>query len=456
LNSSNLLDGTLTNGPTFSTDNGGLIDFDGTNDYVNFVTNATSNANIKPTSAISVELWVKFDTIANDTRFASDWNQSGATADRWIYILGTGGRVRFFMRNTAGGDGGADIRDLVTGVWYHMVGTFGDGFQSIYLNGNFANRRIFTGTLVGSNSTYTVKLGGQVSAGPYLDGQIAQFRIYNKCLSRFEVAQNFDAYRLRFGITDPAKTGWIPYELGSDLKLWLDADDRASMIVSSSEVSQWNDKSGNLRNFTQGTAANRPDYVTSVINGKPVLRFNGSTHRLTSSAFLGGSSYVSFMAVLKMNSLTSATQRIFSVDLNANARFVAIVNSSNNYAWFGRRESTDSLGTMNTTVSTTNTVIYESVLDYSTGDGYIRINGTQETSGSSLTSTGVLTSSLSGHAIGSSSTGTFAADMDIAEILIFTSDIGTTDRQKAEGYLAWKWGLQASLPAGHPYENEAP
>ena len=28
-----------------------------------------------------------------------------------------------------------------------------------------------------------------------------------------------------------------------------------------------------------------------------------------------------------------------------------------------------------------------------------------------------------------------------------------TDRQKVEGYLAWKWGLQASLDASHPYKD---
>jgi hypothetical protein len=32
----------------------------------------------------------------------------------------------------------------------------------------------------------------------------------------------------------------------------------------------------------------------------------------------------------------------------------------------------------------------------------------------------------------------------------------TSDREKLEGYLAWKWGLEANLPNGHPYENAAP
>ena len=42
------------------------------------------------------------------------------------------------------------------------------------------------------------------------------------------------------------------------------------------------------------------------------------------------------------------------------------------------------------------------------------------------------------------------------EILMFNRYLGITDRQKVEGYLAWKWGLQASLPVGHPYKSAAP
>jgi hypothetical protein len=42
------------------------------------------------------------------------------------------------------------------------------------------------------------------------------------------------------------------------------------------------------------------------------------------------------------------------------------------------------------------------------------------------------------------------------EILMFNQYLDNTDRQKIEGYLAWKWGLQASLPIGHPYKSAAP
>ena len=44
----------------------------------------------------------------------------------------------------------------------------------------------------------------------------------------------------------------------------------------------------------------------------------------------------------------------------------------------------------------------------------------------------------------------------IAETMLFTQALSDTDIDKINGYLAWKWGLQANLPAGHPYKNSAP
>jgi hypothetical protein len=42
------------------------------------------------------------------------------------------------------------------------------------------------------------------------------------------------------------------------------------------------------------------------------------------------------------------------------------------------------------------------------------------------------------------------------EILVYNSGITTLQRQQVEGYLAWKWGIQASLPVTHTYYAQAP
>jgi hypothetical protein len=48
-----------------------------------------------------------------------------------------------------------------------------------------------------------------------------------------------------------------------------------------------------------------------------------------------------------------------------------------------------------------------------------------------------------------------ASNIVIAEVIMVQST-NTTTRQLIEGYLAWKWGLQGSLPVGHPYISAAP
>jgi len=45
---------------------------------------------------------------------------------------------------------------------------------------------------------------------------------------------------------------------------------------------------------------------------------------------------------------------------------------------------------------------------------------------------------------------------NIGEIIVYSSELTTLEREKVEGYLAWKWGIQADLPITHPYYNFRP
>ena len=49
-----------------------------------------------------------------------------------------------------------------------------------------------------------------------------------------------------------------------------------------------------------------------------------------------------------------------------------------------------------------------------------------------------------------------AFDGEIAEVLCYQGDVGVTDRQKIEGYLAHKYGIAGNLPSNHPYKNIVP
>ena len=77
-------------------------------------------------------------------------------------------------------------------------------------------------------------------------------------------------------------------------------------------------------------------------------------------------------------------------------------------------------------------------------------NGTMINSGSSSTG-----SAMNGLTINDGAYGEYS-DCDAAEIVLYNVVLTTTNIQKIEGYLAWKWGLQAKLPSGHPYKSASP
>lgn len=81
----------------------------------------------------------------------------------------------------------------------------------------------------------------------------------------------------------PRATGFDPRSI-SGLFAWYDATDASSITLNGSNVSQWNDKSGNGRNVVQTTAANQPAYVTNGINGKPAIAPDGTNDNLSLSA----------------------------------------------------------------------------------------------------------------------------------------------------------------------------
>lgn len=68
--------------------------------------------------------------------------------------------------------------------------------------------------------------------------------------------------------------------------IWLRADaanglnaqgNPAALPANNAQVSFWGDSSGNHRNASQSVVAQEPRFITNVVNGKPVIRFDGST-----------------------------------------------------------------------------------------------------------------------------------------------------------------------------------
>jgi hypothetical protein len=86
--------------------------------------------------------------------------------------------------------------------------------------------------------------------------------------------------------------------------LWLDAADTATITESGGFVSQWNDKSGNNRNFTQAVGASQPATGTRTQNGLNVLDFDGSNDFLNGGNILEiGSGGLTMIGVVKLDNV---------------------------------------------------------------------------------------------------------------------------------------------------------
>lgn len=241
-----------------------------------------------------------------------------------------------------------------------------------------------------------------------------------------------------FGPVGPASAA-TPDQI-SGLKLWLDASqgvtkDGSTAAVDGDTVQQWNDRSSGGYNATQLTAGNRPAFKTNIINGHPVLRFNGSQNMVTSS-FLDSSFNTSFTFFIVT---TTAYSGIEVSTSNTITKWYS--GSINNFI-----ANTDSLAPNQISISPREG---ESISNPTVET--FRYNGTNatihfNTNPNSVSTTGNL--GLSGPlTIGSLSSGDFHYIGDIAEIIIYNSALSDTQVGQIETNLMTKYGMALTAPS---------
>jgi hypothetical protein len=186
--------GTLTNGPTFNSANGGSIVFDGTNDYVGCGTSTPPSGNI------SIFTWIY------PTYFNSTWN---ILITKWFNPTGTD----FHYALKSNGGNGTNIRqNLYTtsnsdiygnyvfslNNWYNVGFTLvNGGTLTFYVNGNTDGT---SNTVSRTTQSSTLQIGDDRGTYYSLSGSLSSVKIYNRALSQSEVLQNYNAQKSRFGL----------------------------------------------------------------------------------------------------------------------------------------------------------------------------------------------------------------------------------------------------------------
>jgi hypothetical protein len=240
---------------------------------------------------------------------------------------------------------------------------------------------------------------------------------------------------------------------------WFDAADASTFIFSSgSNISRWSDKSG-LQNHAV-TIAGTPTLTVNTLAGRPVVTFTGSQN-IRSTYAPATSTTAQTMFIVARPSSISGTQAVMTLGpsgsyANPPPRTSIMFNSNWTTGWFLGADwgGYNGAGT-GTAVSTTRTDIVVATW-YSGSNGNTSANGTQGPDSTATTPALAVKSATGCLLIGANvdlglNPTHLAFSGYIAEVLVYGKALTVADRQRIEGYLASKWGLQSQLPALHPY-----
>ena len=246
----------------------------------------------------------------------------------------------------------------------------------------------------------------------------------------------------------PTASGFDPRRT-SGLFQWFDASDRATLFDATSGgsavaddggVARWEDKSGNGYHLTQGTAGNRPTLRAAIRNGRSVLEYDGANSNLVSASITNELNALSVFAVLLadtvgQNNLGSiwATNAV----TGASVRTLRIQTGNNIAALFGTNDGRSSAITLS---AFTRVHTFWSGGNNRATDFEFLLNGSTSASITSGTMT-VAAATPDTISVGNRPSGSRAFDGYIAEILVYTRLLSSSERLAVDDWLAKKWGF---------------
>jgi hypothetical protein len=251
---------------------------------------------------------------------------------------------------------------------------------------------------------------------------------------------------------------WTPDDLPG-LEAWYLADAIPPGDRPFNAVSRWVDLANDFD--VTATDVQRPLFVANGFAGKPVVRFDGVQDGLSrgTSTLMRNANGGAIFAVRKHAAVPAAARAIAFLSTGtstANARFqLRGASTGKPDAGVRRLDSSSVVTATGPSVVTTSMQVHGAVANFGLGSLTQWVNGAA--AGSAGLSFGVSSNTDAlGFAIGRATNLTQCFQGDLGEVVVVRGALGTDDRQRLEGYLAHRWGLQASLPAAHPYRDAPP
>lgn len=223
-----------------------------------------------------------------------------------------------------------------------------------------------------------------------------------------------------------------PGGVSSGLAMWFKADTLG--LADGTAVSTWADQSGNALDLTQATSGNRPLCKTAILNGLPVVRFDGVNDyliRTTANALFTSSAYSIFVVAVPRGG-AGAFRGIVGNPGGTTNGYVLYASNANtlqiNYAGANTGTGAVAVGTPfvgATTCDGSNTIVY--------------LNGA---SAGSRTATYTPPTVGGEFIIGANrQLLEFPFSGDVAEVVLYNRVVNSTERAAVTAYLGAKYGI---------------
>ena len=432
-----------------------VITFNGLDQYF------TSSLSLGTTQPLTMFIVAKSATTTGFRTAVSLNSAPGARGSSLMLYLSSSG-FWWFSGGNVSTDGTTSTLALSTSRYDINANYWRPSYVQMNINGTAYTSSTSTPSSLTASSTMMVGRGQ--GGTEYWNGTIAELLVYSNTLSTNQRQQVEGYLAWKWGLTPSLGGVSHPFRYGPALVtptqfagcvMWLDAADAATLTVSGSNVSQWNDKSGSGWHISQGTSGNRPVYNST----KKSVYFTGANSTFMENTAINVN--LGTASVFLVVDQPPGFNKYYEGTLSFRGPITTGTDPQNeDSALLDDIEGTSALhglalggryiGYGNTGSSTSPYII-----QFTTSNGAISpaFNGApfagDTFTRSQQTSTRIrLGASQRGSNYGPN--GYYTGNYH--ELIIYNTALTSAQRQQIEGYLAWKWGIQSSLPTQtHPY-----
>ena len=195
--SSNSKNYTLTNGPTYSSSNGGIITFAGASSQR--ATSAATLFNSTTFNTYTMNLWAYPTGAGNFVQV--DGQATVNTGYHYSAIeISAAGVIKFGQWTGGMTTIATSTQSLI--AWYNLVITYNGTTATAYVNGASVGSTNIIWSSPGANTFMALMAidTTNMGTGAYASGSLGAFMVYNRGLTAAEVTTNFNTLRSRYGI----------------------------------------------------------------------------------------------------------------------------------------------------------------------------------------------------------------------------------------------------------------